>query len=315
MKTSECFCRNISSASACLTVHGPAPRPARRAGRDRRPRHVRGGRPRAARDARPRSASGSGRSSPRSGRWSCGARRPCRPTAAGERRCSGWPARPGCCTTRRATRWRTGRGGRVELPVARERRLAGDLVPRRAAEVAGWGRRRAAAARRGPGLLRRPAAQRRGARRGDLRPGRGAGLPVGAARLAALLPGRDPGVRRAVAPRPRAGLGADAGGGLQREGRAPARRPRARAASTARRWSTGCRPRPTSSRRCGSAWAGALVPEPQLRPALAAGSLVALGARGHVDVPLHWQRWRIDSPALDRLTDAVRRSARAHLRR
>ena len=65
--------------------------------------------------------------------------------------------------------------------------------------------------------------------------------------------------------------------------------------------------------RLGLGWGA--VPEPQLRPALADGSLVALGARGHVDVPLFWQRWRIDSPVLDRLGDAVRRSARAHLRR
>jgi LysR family transcriptional regulator, chromosome initiation inhibitor len=65
--------------------------------------------------------------------------------------------------------------------------------------------------------------------------------------------------------------------------------------------------------RLGLGWGA--VPEPQLRPALADGSLVALGARGHVDVPLYWQRWRIDSPVLDRLGDAVRRSARAHLRR
>jgi LysR family transcriptional regulator (chromosome initiation inhibitor) len=65
--------------------------------------------------------------------------------------------------------------------------------------------------------------------------------------------------------------------------------------------------------RLGLGWGA--VPEPQLRPALADGSLVALGSRGHVDVPLFWQRWRIDSPTLDRLGDAVRRSARAHLRR
>jgi LysR family transcriptional regulator (chromosome initiation inhibitor) len=32
-------------------------------------------------------------------------------------------------------------------------------------------------------------------------------------------------------------------------------------------------------------------------------------------VHLHWQRWRIDSAALAALSDAVRRSARAHLRR
>ena len=37
--------------------------------------------------------------------------------------------------------------------------------------------------------------------------------------------------------------------------------------------------------------------------------LVPLVGRLHVDVALHWQRWRLDSPVLDRLTDAVRRAA------
>jgi LysR family transcriptional regulator (chromosome initiation inhibitor) len=52
-----------------------------------------------------------------------------------------------------------------------------------------------------------------------------------------------------------------------------------------------------------------MVPEPQLD-----GRLVPLVSRLHVDVPLHWQRWRLDSPVLDRLTDAVRRAARSVLR-
>ena len=47
-----------------------------------------------------------------------------------------------------------------------------------------------------------------------------------------------------------------------------------------------------------------MVPEPQLDD-----RLVPLVGRLHVDVPLHWQRWRLDSPVLDRLTDAVRRAA------
>ena len=48
-----------------------------------------------------------------------------------------------------------------------------------------------------------------------------------------------------------------------------------------------------------------LVPEPQLLPDLAAGTLVRLPGRdsaNRVDVPLFWQRWRLDSPALARLT-------------
>lgn len=50
-----------------------------------------------------------------------------------------------------------------------------------------------------------------------------------------------------------------------------------------------------------------MVPEPQL--AEAGERLVPLVGRLHVDVALHWQRWRLDSPVLDRLTDAVRRAA------
>jgi LysR family transcriptional regulator (chromosome initiation inhibitor) len=65
--------------------------------------------------------------------------------------------------------------------------------------------------------------------------------------------------------------------------------------------------------RLGLGWGA--VPEPQLRPELAAGVLVPLTTRDHVDVPLHWQRWRLDSPLLDRLTDTVRTTAGARLRR
>lgn len=63
--------------------------------------------------------------------------------------------------------------------------------------------------------------------------------------------------------------------------------------------------------RLGLGWG--MLPEPQLEPDLAAGRLVTLGEEVS-DVALHWQRWRLDSPALDRLTDAVRRAARASLR-
>ena len=65
--------------------------------------------------------------------------------------------------------------------------------------------------------------------------------------------------------------------------------------------------------RLGLGWGA--VPEPQLAPELESGRLVPLTARGHVDVPLHWQRWRIDSPVLTRLADAVRAAAAAGLRR
>ena len=58
-----------------------------------------------------------------------------------------------------------------------------------------------------------------------------------------------------------------------------------------------------------------MIPLPHLGPMVERGRLVPLGSRLHVDVPLHWQRWRLDSPTLDRLTDAVRRAARPVLRR
>jgi LysR family transcriptional regulator, chromosome initiation inhibitor len=64
--------------------------------------------------------------------------------------------------------------------------------------------------------------------------------------------------------------------------------------------------------RRGLGWA--VIPEPQLLPDLEDGWLVRLPGRDHVDVPLHWQRWRLDSPALGRLTEAVRHAARTHLR-
>ena len=63
----------------------------------------------------------------------------------------------------------------------------------------------------------------------------------------------------------------------------------------------------------GLGWAA--IPEPQLRAEVERGRLERLTTRGHLDVHLHWQRWRIDSPALARLTDAVRRAARAGLRK
>ena len=54
--------------------------------------------------------------------------------------------------------------------------------------------------------------------------------------------------------------------------------------------------------RSGLGWG--LLPEQQLRPGEADGSLVGLG-RQRVDVPLHWIRWRLDSPVLERLGEAV----------
>jgi LysR family transcriptional regulator, chromosome initiation inhibitor len=63
--------------------------------------------------------------------------------------------------------------------------------------------------------------------------------------------------------------------------------------------------------RAGLGWG--VLPEPQARADLAAGALVRLSA-DVVDVPLYWQRWRLDSPRLAALTDTVRAAARHLLR-
>lgn len=48
-----------------------------------------------------------------------------------------------------------------------------------------------------------------------------------------------------------------------------------------------------------------VVPEQQVQGPLAAGELVRLGSRRKVDVALYWQRWRLDSPLLERLSAVV----------
>jgi LysR family transcriptional regulator, chromosome initiation inhibitor len=63
--------------------------------------------------------------------------------------------------------------------------------------------------------------------------------------------------------------------------------------------------------RLGLGWG--MIPEPQARPELAAGSLVLL-SDDVIDVPLYWQRWRLDSPRLASLTAAARQAAVRHLR-
>lgn len=64
--------------------------------------------------------------------------------------------------------------------------------------------------------------------------------------------------------------------------------------------------------RAGLGWG--MVPERQLGPVLAAGGLARMPGAAPVDVGLHWQRWRLQSPALDELTAAVRAAAHAGLR-
>jgi LysR family transcriptional regulator, chromosome initiation inhibitor len=62
--------------------------------------------------------------------------------------------------------------------------------------------------------------------------------------------------------------------------------------------------------RAGLGWG--CLPEPQARADLAAGSLVRLSA-DLIDVALYWQRWRLDSPRLTALSNAVRRAATSYL--
>lgn len=64
--------------------------------------------------------------------------------------------------------------------------------------------------------------------------------------------------------------------------------------------------------RLGLGWG--LLPTPQLAPDLAAGDLVTIAARDHVDVALYWQRWRLDSPILRRLGEVARAAAAGTLR-
>lgn len=56
------------------------------------------------------------------------------------------------------------------------------------------------------------------------------------------------------------------------------------------------------------------VPVDQLGDELRTGALVRLGPRDHVDVPLHWQVWRLRSPRIERISAAVRAAARSQLR-
>ncbi|MET9611027.1 LysR family transcriptional regulator ArgP [Streptomyces sp. NPDC006512] len=57
-----------------------------------------------------------------------------------------------------------------------------------------------------------------------------------------------------------------------------------------------------------------LVPEPQARPLLETGALVPLEPAPPVDVPLYWQQWKLDSPALASVAGVVAQAAREALR-
>lgn len=52
-----------------------------------------------------------------------------------------------------------------------------------------------------------------------------------------------------------------------------------------------------------------MVPQVQAEPLLKSGLLVNLAADSPIDVPLFWQQWKLDSPALAAVADAVTRAA------
>jgi LysR family transcriptional regulator (chromosome initiation inhibitor) len=55
-----------------------------------------------------------------------------------------------------------------------------------------------------------------------------------------------------------------------------------------------------------------MLPRPQAGADLAAGRLTLLSPDA-IDVPLYWQRWRLDSPRLTALTNAVQTAAERQL--
>jgi LysR family transcriptional regulator (chromosome initiation inhibitor) len=57
-----------------------------------------------------------------------------------------------------------------------------------------------------------------------------------------------------------------------------------------------------------------MLPEAQVAPLLRAGRLVQLAPERPVDVPLYWQQWKLDSPALAAVADAVSATAAETLR-
>ncbi len=58
-----------------------------------------------------------------------------------------------------------------------------------------------------------------------------------------------------------------------------------------------------------------MVPQVQAAPGLRAGTLVPLARHRPVDVPLFWQQWKLDLPALSTVAEAVAATAASSLRR
>lgn len=57
-----------------------------------------------------------------------------------------------------------------------------------------------------------------------------------------------------------------------------------------------------------------LVPEQQAGPLVRTGELVLVVPRRPMDVPLYWQQWKLDSPALSMVADVVAAAAAEALR-
>jgi LysR family transcriptional regulator (chromosome initiation inhibitor) len=57
-----------------------------------------------------------------------------------------------------------------------------------------------------------------------------------------------------------------------------------------------------------------MIPDAQAGAHVRAGALIDLAEGRHVDVPLYWQQWKLDSPALAAVADAVARAAARSLK-
>src|SRR5690606_32321881 len=57
-----------------------------------------------------------------------------------------------------------------------------------------------------------------------------------------------------------------------------------------------------------------LLPEADAEPLLASGAVIMPEPAAHVDVALYWQRWRLPSPVLDRVSEAIIAAAAEALR-
>ncbi|GAA3126692.1 LysR family transcriptional regulator ArgP [Streptomyces echinatus] len=153
---------------------------------------------------------------------------------------------------------------------------------------------------------------------GDLLPRPGAGLHGPSARPDALPAGGRPRVHHGPSRRAAHAGGAvpGAGSGLRPQGRLPGRfRAHGSAGGRPARSGTMCPPRRGSWTRSPRDSAGAWSRRCRPAPCWTGGRLALLTPGEYMDVTLHWQQWRLDSPALAALADAVTATAAETLRR